>query len=58
MTYECEILSVTSDGVNWITLGRDRAEAEAFYRRVLAEGRYPRPIYRVVAKRKPIVAAA
>lgn len=58
MRFDCWILSVTRDGENWITIGRSRAEAEELHRRVLAEGKYPAPVYRVIAKRKPIEVSA
>jgi len=46
------ILSVTSNPLAcWVVWGETREEAEQLFRQFLAGG-YPRPIYRVVARRK------
>ncbi len=48
-----QIHCVTRDpNHSWNTIGETRGEAERFYQAVLNSGRFERPIYRIIAKRK------
>jgi hypothetical protein len=51
----CMIVSVPRNPhATWITIGASRDDAEAHYRQSLKVGHFDKPVYRVVAQRKPV----